>query len=420
MALEAEIITVGDELLTGGRVNTNAAVLGERLLAAGVDTRWTTVVRDDESEIAGALRRAARRARVVVVTGGLGPTADDRTRKGVARAARSRLVIHEDLLERMRARWSTRGQRMPGINAVQAEIPSKATVIDNRVGTAPGFRLSVAGADVFVVPGVPAEMVGMLEDSILPALEGRRKRVVKRFRTLHTVGWPESRIAERMAERLKPGDAGSVSYLPLPGGVDLRIGVTGAPARVDRMLERAVGRIRGALGEIVYGTDDDRLEQVVGAGLSARGWKIAVAESCTGGLISSLLTDVPGSSAYFERGVVAYGNRAKVSMLGVDPALIRTCGAVSGEVAVAMARGVRRLGRTHIGLSATGIAGPGGGTAAKPVGLVYVGLAAGRRGAAVPYRFPGPRRGVKLRTARAALNLLRLYLENGTVGEPDG
>lgn len=417
MDVRAEIITVGDEILTGLTVNRNAAVLGERLLEAGVLPRWAAVVSDDEAEIAGAVRRAARRAHVVVVTGGLGPTADDCTRQGVADAAQRKLVQRRDLLEEMQRRWRERGRRMPEINARQAMIPSAAVLVPNRVGTAPGFRLRIRDAEVFVLPGVPVEMLRMLEETVLPELKARCSGGIRRFRTLHTLSWSEARIAAVLSEQLRRSGEWTLAYLPHPGGVDLRIGASGPPARVNRVLSRAEARIRKILGPVVYGVEGETPEGVVGSLLRERGLRLAVAESCTGGLISSLLTDVPGSSDYFDRSVVAYSNRAKVSLLGVAPAIMRAKGAVSGEVAVQMARGVRRISRSDVGLSATGIAGPGGGSETKPVGLVFVGLSAGRRAFAVRWRFPGDRRRVKIRAARAALNLLRLYLLDGTVDE---
>ncbi|MCK4546097.1 MAG: competence/damage-inducible protein A [Candidatus Eisenbacteria sp.] len=419
MDVRAEIITVGDELLTGFTVNTNAAVLGQKLLEVGVGPCWVTVVSDNEEEISSAVRRSVERADVVIVTGGLGPTADDRTREGVAAGAGRKLELRSDLLGRMRERWRARGPEMPESNTRQAYIPQGAAAIENRVGTAPGFRMTCAGVDVFVIPGPPAEMRGMLEDAILPYLESRFPDRIRKYRTLHTIGWPESGIAQVLSERL-PGslqadEQWSLAYLPHAGSVDLRIGASGSPDQVNRTLRGVARRIRRILGPVVYGTDGQTLESVVGSLLRTKGLSVAVAESCTGGLISHLLTNVPGSSGYFDRAVVAYSNRTKTSVLGVNPGTLRAHGAVSEEVAVEMAWGVRRLAGTRIGLSATGIAGPGGGTKAKPVGLVYVGLSVGRRACGFRFRFPGGRELVKRRSARAALNVLRLYLLGGTL-----
>ena len=413
--MKAEIITVGNEILSGATLNSNAAVLGRRLLEVGVVPQWGSVVADDAQDIARAVLHSVERAGVVIVTGGLGPTPDDVTREAIAAAADRPLVLREDLLDDMRRGWTARGTTMPESNTRQAFLPARSSVIPNPVGSAPGFRLKIAGTDVFVLPGVPAEMSGMLRETVLPALAARARGRIRRFRTLHTIGWPESAIAERISRRLRCSGEWSLAYLPQRGGVDLRVGAAGSPARVNRVLADAVGRIRRILGPAVYGADGGPLEALVGRQLLRRGWTVSVAESCTGGLLSNLLTHVPGSSAYFDRAVVAYSNRAKTSLLGVSPKTLRARGAVSGEVAVEMARGVKRLSRTTLGISVTGIAGPGGGTKNKPVGLVYVGLAVGRSARAFRFQFPGDRRSVKYRSSRAALNLLRLYLRGGTL-----
>ncbi len=415
MVLTAEIITVGNEVLSGDTVNSNAALLGRSLPAAGVEVRWCSVVADDPGDIAEAVLRSVKRAEIVVVTGGLGPTPDDVTREGVAEAAGRPLALREDLVEGLRRWWTIRGLEMPESNRRQAFLPARATVLRNPVGSAPGFRLKIRGSEVFVMPGVPSEAEGMLEDGVLPVLRSRAAGRVRRFRTLHTIGRPESQIADELSKHLRPSAEWSLAYLPQGGGVDLRISAAGSPERVGRVLGSVLRRIRRILGSAVYGADDESLEAVVGRELDRGKWTLSVAESCTGGLVSNLLTHVPGSSAYFDRAVVAYSNRAKMDLLGVSPATLRTRGAVSEETALDMASGVRRASRTQLGLSVTGIAGPGGGTRAKPVGLVYVGLAAGRQSWAFRFRFPGGRRAVKLRSARAALNVLRLYLLNGTL-----
>jgi nicotinamide-nucleotide amidase len=326
-----------------------------------------------------------------------------------------KLVFHRELLEGMRARWSARGLDMPPLNERQAYLPSGAVALPNAVGSAPGFRMAVRSKDVFVVPGVPAEMRAMLETSVLPDLRSRSGGWVRRYRTLHTAGWPESRIAEVLTSRLGVPESRTLAYLPYWGGVDLRVGASGPPEEVNRKLGRLSGRIRRILGPVVFGTDGETLSGVIGRMLREKKATVAVAESCTGGLISSLLTDVAGSSRYFERAVVAYSNRSKVTLLGVRPSTLRAKGAVSVEAAAEMAAGVRRLAGTKYGLSATGIAGPAGATRGKPVGLVYVGLASGRRAVAYEFRFPGGRERVKILTATTALNLLRLHLLSGTL-----
>lgn len=377
--MRAHLITVGDEILLGQIVNTNAAWLGERLAAVGADLRASTVVGDDVGDIQRALRHAfADGARVVVVTGGLGPTADDLTRDAVADAFGRELVFHDDVLAGIQARYTARGRAMPAIGRRMAEVPSGFEVLPNPKGTAPGlWGEDDHGRAVALLPGVPYEMQAITAASVLPRLTGLQDGVVI-SRTLVTVGKGESDLAERLGDL--PGDFApgvGLAYLPSLGTVRLRITARGASAQaVQAGVDAAIRQIRERLGRLVVGEGAElTIEAAVLGGLAERGLTIALAESCTGGAIAARLVACPGASRAVQGGVVAYSNRAKTDLLGVDPELLAAHGAVSEPVARAMARAARdRLG-ADIGLASTGIAGPSGGTPEKPVGTVWLGYA---------------------------------------------
>ena len=434
-----EIIAIGSELLLGGRPDTNSLFLAEQLASAGVEVRFKSVVGDDEADIRQAVRLAAGRAEVVVLTGGLGPTLDDRTRQAVAQATGRPLRRRAEALEGMRRRLAAWG-RVPTVAQLrQGLIPRRAEVLPNSVGSAPGFCLTWRGSLIVALPGVPAEAAQMVAASVIPILrtgaatKGRAGPERIEQRLVQTFGLPESEV-DRKLKGLIPTSLGvRLGLLASPLGVTVsltatsewstqRLTTSGHP--VDRLLKS----VRKRLGPYVYAEGAETMEAVVGRHLAARGLVLAVAESCTGGLIGHRLTQVPGSSQYLDRVAVSYSDWAKCDMLGVPEGLIRKYGAVSAEVAAAMARGIRVRSHATIGLSVTGIAGPGGGTTRKPVGLVFVGLDAkravssnvnlpgtGRRpgGAAHvtrEFRFHGDRQTIKLRASQAALNLLREWL----------
>lgn len=408
---KAEIITIGDELLYGSITDTNAAYLGQRLTELGIEPCWATSVGDDRERIEHALEHAVFRADVVLVTGGLGPTHDDITKDAIARVASRRLVFHPEILDRIQAMFDRRGIPMPESNRVQAFVPEGAEVLDNPIGTAPGFMLQHERATVFVMPGVPGEMTKMMAEQVTPRLADRAGGRIILHRMLKSCGVGESTLFEHIGDLIASATDVRVASLPQTTGVNLRLTVHAATreeaqtriaALETRILERA--------GRFFYGADEETLEEVVGRMLKERGMTIAVAESCTGGLIADMLTNVPGSSAYFERGIVAYSNKAKTQHIEVPEAFIRTHGAVSAETAGAMAEGIRRISRTTLGLSTTGIAGPTGGTPEKPVGLVYIGLAHPDGVVTRQLRLGTERRSNKVRSAQAALNLVRLFL----------
>jgi len=418
-----EIIAIGSELLLGGRVDTNSIFLSDGLAAHGVEVRFKTVVGDAEADIVAALRTAVHRADVVLLTGGLGPTSDDRTREAVARATGRPLRRRAAAIDGMTKRLAAWGRTPSKAQLRQGLIPAGAEVLANPVGSAPGFVVQWQGTWIAALPGVPVEAERMFADALLPRLREAGQSDYFERKVLHTVGLPESDVEQQIA-KLVPARSGiRLGLLASPLGVvvslTMPVSVGAGPSqrgkagrRAHTRLEAAFRAVRRKLGRHVYAENADTMEQVVGRQLAIRGLVLALAESCTGGLIGHRLTQVPGSSAYLDRDVVCYSNRAKTELLGVPERLIAQHGAVSAPVAAAMAKGIRARSRASVGLSVTGIAGPGGGTAQKPVGLVYVGLdaAPGTAPTTQMFRFHGTRESIKLRASQAALNVLREWL----------
>ncbi|RKY73329.1 MAG: competence/damage-inducible protein A, partial [Candidatus Latescibacterota bacterium] len=327
--MRAEVITVGDELITGLVVDSNSAYLGRRLTELGFRVVRMTSVGDGPEEIRIALQQVS--SDVAVVTGGLGPTPDDRTKEVFAEVVGRRLVLDEEVLEGIRKRFAHRGMEMPRSNVRQATVPEGSQVLPNRWGTAPGLHVKADGRHFFLLPGVPREMRGIFEESVVPILRKLSGRAIN-FVLLRTTGISESALCEKLSDL----DLDKVAFLPGLEGVDVRV-MWEEGEDPTQLIEE----IRRRAGQFVYAEGEERMEEVVGRLLKRRGWRIATAESCTGGLVGHRITEVPGSSDYFERGVVAYSNRAKVELLGVPEELIRRHGAVSPQVAKAMAEGVR-------------------------------------------------------------------------------
>ena len=404
----AEIITIGTELLLGHLVDTNTATIARSLAAVGVNVHRETSVGDNEQRIADAVREALARADVAICAGGLGPTLDDLTREAIARATKRPLVLHDESLRAIEDRFKEHGWAMAPNNKRQAMTPQGAAVFDNPQGSAPGFAIETEGRVAIALPGPPAELQPMLHDYAIPWLVKRFDlRSVIVTRVLRTLGIGESDLDTRIADLFRKSKNPSIAVLARPGFVDVKITAKAADAQAAApMIAALETQLRARIGDAIYATDDTTLEQSLGEALVARGWSIAVAESCTGGLIAAGIASVAGASRYFRGGVVAYEDDAKIALLDVDRGLIVAHGAVSGEVAAAMAAGARkRLGAT-IALAATGIAGPGGATPAKPVGLVYIALAdATGRTKVRELKLPGDRGVVQRRATAAALAL---------------
>lgn len=408
--MKAIIIAVGDELLSGTTVDTNSAYLAEALALRGIETIAHRTVGDNARAIADAIADAAEQAPVVLVSGGLGPTKDDLTRQALARAMGCDLVPDEACLAEIEAFFARRGRQMAEVNRIQAMVPAGAEPLPNAFGTAPGLVGRVGEAAVFVMPGVPLEMRRMFADAVGPRLPESGLSIARRL--LHTYGTGESDIGAMIADLMGERDgAVTVGTTVSAGLVSVRITARATePDDARRDADAILDDVRGRLGTLAVGTEGVTMAPAVGKLLAERGQTLATAESCTGGMIGQMITDTPGASAYYLGGIVAYANEVKIDRLGVDAELLRAEGAVSERVAEAMALGCAGCFGSDWALSVTGIAGPEGGTEAKPVGLVYIGLAGEGRCAVHRHVFPPPRRQVRQRAATAALNHLRLAL----------
>lgn len=407
----AWIISIGTELTLGQSVDTNAAWLAEQLAGQGVRCERQITVPDELAPLRDTLRQAASACDLVLATGGLGPTDDDLTRPALAEAAGVPLEIDAASLEQIRAFFVRRGIEMPERNRRQALIPRTGRAVANTCGTAPGVYVELDGTPCYALPGVPFEMKTMVRSEVLPHVRAVAAGRVLRSRRLRCFGMGESAIGERLSDLMVPGRNPSVGTTAELGVITVRINTSGESMEAaDRLADATETEARARLGNVVFGRDEETLASVVGAQLAARGETVSTAESCTGGLIAKLLTDVPGSSAYYVGGAVTYANELKEGMLGVPTALLASAGAVSEPVARAMAEGARRAFSTTYALSATGIAGPSGGTPDKPVGLVFFGLAIATSVTVREVRFgsDAPRTVIRERAARTALNLLRL------------
>jgi len=414
--MRACIIAVGSELLTPFRVDTNSLFITERLNTVGFDVRLKTVVGDNVEELSALLRQALTWADLVVLTGGLGPTADDITRDAVASVLGLPFDEDEATLARIRERFTRRGMVMQEINRRQAMVPRGATLLENPNGTAPGLWIVHEKTAIVLLPGPPREMKPMFEAVLRDRLANLSGGTGLFRRVLKITGRPESEVDARAEPIYGPWTTQpvpiSTTILAVLGQIELHLTASASSAEAaDRVLGPAVLELQRTLGDDVYSVDGSALEEVVGMALRDQGLKVAVAESCTGGLLTSRLTDVPGSSAYVERSEVCYSNQAKIDSLGVPAALIDQHGAVSEPVAQAMAEGIRAKAGTAVGIGVTGIAGPGGGTPDKPVGTVAIAVLAGADARVRTFQFVGAREMVKFQSAQAALNMLRLMLK---------
>jgi len=409
--VNAHILTVGDELLIGQVINTNQAYIARRLNGIGVDVTLMATVGDAMDDLLGALRASWGAADLTVVTGGLGPTHDDITRSALTRFFGTDLVTDEGVRRHIEALLARRNVQWTAAADNQALVPRAATVIPNPIGTAPGLLFRDGSRRMIVLPGVPDEMKEIMDASVIPLIAPLAGGAAIRHRTLLTTGIAESFLAAQLGDIPQLlGDA-SLAFLPSPAGVRLRITVhAGSREEADERVRGVESRIRARVARYIYGVDDEDLETVLGAMLTARHLTIAAAESCTGGLISHRLTNVSGSSSYLRACIVAYSNDAKAALLGVEASLIAAHGAVSREVALRMATGVRASAGADIGISTTGIAGPTGGSPEKPVGTVWIGIHDGGGALAMKFQFSGTRTVVKERAAQAALELVRRRL----------
>ena len=426
----AEIITIGDEILRGEIVDSNKALMSERLRDVEVETRFQTSVLDHPEEMADAFRRAVARADIVLVSGGLGPTRDDLTTAVLAETFGCELLLDEASLETIRKFFGQLGREMSENNAKQAYFPARAEVLSNPVGTAPGFMMKIAGTGkgaeaveaeetlIFAMPGVPRELALMLDQQVLPRVvarvadnhEGSSGRAM-RVKLLRTFGLGESTLDAELKDIARDAEVELGFRTSFPDNYLRPVVRSATAAEAEAKLESVCREIRDTLGAVVYGEGDETLAAVVGRLLVEAGATIATAESCTGGLLAEQITQVPGASRYFAGGVIAYANEVKVAQLGVPEELLASHGAVSQPVAVAMAEGVRKRFGTDFGVSTTGISGPDGGTDEKPVGLVCVAVArSGAETHADSFIFPLDRVRHRTLTAQVALDWVRRSL----------
>jgi len=412
--MKAIILSVGDELLGGKVVDTNSAYLAAQLGERGVPVVTHQTVGDDLDQIAEALRQAAARVDLVLVTGGLGPTPDDLTRQALGRAMGCELVIDEDCLAEIEGYFSRQGRTMVPANRIQAMIPAGARPIRNSRGTAPGIAATLGRARIFLMPGVPHEMRHMFATEIASRLPAGTRVIA--HKVVHTFGAGESDIAAKIADLMDRDRQPAVGTTVAAGIVSIRISAHGADSQsARRQAAETADEIRRRLGQLVIGDGEQTMASVIGELLAGRKATLATAESCTGGLIGTIITEAPGSSGYFLGSIVAYANDVKERLLGIEADVLAAHGAVSGQVAELMAERCRRRLGSDYALSATGIAGPGGGSDDKPVGLVYVALAGPDRTSVHRHVFAPTREMVRLRTALTALNYLRLELTGGSV-----
>jgi len=410
--IKASIVTIGNEILSGQTVDTNAAHLSTVLLSIGVPVVSSYTVRDEIDSIVRGLELASGDADIVLTTGGLGPTDDDLTRQALAKFLSVELELRKELLEKIEGFFAGLNRQMPERNKIQAYIPAGAKALTN-IGTAPGIMASSKGKLFFALPGVPMEMERMFAESVLPEIErlaGGQAVVVKKLKCF---GAGESTIAEMLGTMMQRGRNPLINCTASSGIITLHIIATAEnKKKAEQMAEKDEKLLKSTLGELIYGVGDQSLAEVVGEELTRHGKTIAVAESCTGGLLAKLLTDVPGSSKYFTYGWITYSNEAKISELDVPAELIKQYGAVSEQVAQSMAVGARKKAGTDYAISITGIAGPAGGTEQKPVGLVYISVDSDNGCDTQRCFFYHGRQFIRLRAAQTVLNILRLKLNN--------
>jgi nicotinamide-nucleotide amidase len=409
--LTAEIIAIGSELLAPDRTDTNSLWLTEKLNSIGIEVKLKTIVGDDDARLEEAIKDATRRSKVVITTGGLGPTEDDVTRKVAARALGRRLLLDENILAELRERFLSFGYVMPERNSRQAMVIENAEVLPNPNGSAPGMFIEHKGVAIVLLPGPPREMRPMFENHVLPRLADRAGSIKVVRRMLRVAGIGESAVDEKIAPIYTQYENPQTTILFNQSEIEIHLTARGrSEEEANALLDALSGKIEERLGNSVFSFAGEKMEEVVALKLTLGGYTLAVAESCTGGLVAQRLTDVPGSSKFFIEGAVTYSNDAKTRTLGVEPVLLLEHGAVSVPVAEAMAEGIRKRARTDYGLAITGIAGPGGGSEEKPVGLVFIALADDTRTEHRKLQIPGDRQLIRWRASQAALDLLRRRL----------
>ncbi len=409
----AELISIGDEILLGQTVNTNAAWIGEELHKTGITLNRVITIRDDRQAIIETLNEVRSKTELILITGGLGPTRDDITKNTLAEYFDSKMVESKEAMEAIKELAEARGLELNELNKSQAMIPEKCEVIPNKYGTAPGMWFREEGKHFVSLPGVPYEMKYMMTEFVLPSLKNEFDLPVMYYTTILTQGIPESHLAKRLQnfEKALPGNV-KMAYLPSSGIVKIRLGAEGQDEQeVRNRVGEQKKRLLETIGEHVFGTDEDKLEQVVGELLRQKAWTLATAESCTGGAVASAIISVPGSSDYFKGAVVAYANEIKTGVLNVDPGLIEKHGAVSEAVVREMAAHLQETCKVDCSIATSGIAGPAGGTKKKPVGTTWIAVAVKDRVKTEKFNFGQNRERNIQRSVLTALNMLRRMIK---------
>ena len=410
--MKAELISIGTEILLGQILNTNQQWLSIKLAELGIDVYYQSTVGDNPQRLAQAIRHGMNRSDIVITTGGLGPTVDDITLDVISRVLSKKLIYSKKIACKINSHFGRQCLKMPRENLRQAHIPEGAKVLENNVGTAPGFIVEEGGKILIALPGPPRELNPIFERLARPYL---KKKIgsgwVLKIRTINITGLPESAVDQKVKDLLKSPPPVTLGIYAKPGLIELKIMAKAKSEKAAKALIDKVDRkITARLKNNIFGRDNETLESSVGKILAEKRKTLAIAESCTGGLVSDRITNVPGSSVYFKMGAVAYSNDVKISKLGVSPDTISLYGAVSRQTAIEMAENISEIAGTDIGLSLTGIAGPGGGTKTKPVGLVYIAIALPKRTIWKEFHFKGEREFIKFRASQAALDLLRVSL----------
>ena len=411
--MNAEIITIGNEILSGNIHDTNSTYISEKLYSIGIDVIRKTSVGDNPQHIENAIKSALVRADLVITSGGLGPTSDDITKAIIVKIFDTKLILDKRTLENIKARFRNRGIAMSDNNMEQAMVPANCEVLDNLYGTAPGIFINQNEKLFFAIPGVPFEMKYLLDEKILPILKAKANRKIICVREICTTGAPESWVGQTVSKIDFGKSKVQIGFYPSPLGTKIRLSITAkSEEKGNEILKKTAKKIAQTLGNVVYSTTGEEMAKVVGKILTEKGLSLAIAESCTGGLIGSRITDIPGSSAYFVGGIISYSNLLKMNILGVKRETLDKFGAVSVETAEEMARGARKIFHTDIGISVTGIAGPTGGTPEKPVGTVCFALNAKnyQESKRINFGENNLRTTIKLLSSQTALDMLRLYL----------
>ncbi len=411
--MKGEIIAVGTELLLGNIVNTNAQFISQKMADLGIDVFYHVVVGDNMKRLVDTVKTSLERSDLIITCGGLGPTVDDITKEGVSEAFGLRLLPDEGTIEKIRGMFKASGWQMTENNIKQGYVPEGASIIENDNGTAPGILIEKDGKIAIMLPGPPNELYAMFEEKVLPYLRTKVCSTI-RSKMLRIVGVGESAAEDMLKEIIMGQTNPTIAPYAKDGEVHLRITAkTDDPSEADRLIEQMEQKVRSILGDNIYGFNDESLEEVVLNLLREKGMTLSLAESCTGGLVGSRLTDIPGASASFICGIISYSNESKISILGVREETIRDFGVVSSQTAEEMAIGAKRVGGTDIGVSVTGIAGPEGGSSENPVGTCYIGIAIKNEVKVFKLKINGNRKKVKWNSGNRALDYLRrelLYL----------